>query len=40
MVKTEGKNSNPRCIDFSCGNRRFATARGAWSGAHQFDVVK
>ena len=40
VVKTEGENSNPRCIDLSCSDKCFATARGAWTGAHQFDVVK
>ena len=40
VVKTEGENSNPRCTDLPCGDKRFAIARGAWTGAHQFDVVK
>ena len=40
VVKTEGENSNARCIDLSCSDKCFATARGAWTGAHQFDVVK
>ena len=34
VIKTEGENSNPRCIDLSCGDKHFATARGAWTGAH------
>ena len=40
VVKTEGENSNPRYIDLSCNDKRFATTRGAWTSVHQFDVVK
>ena len=40
VVKIEGGNSNVRCTHLSCGERRFATARGAWTGVHQFDVAK
>ena len=40
VVKMEGENSNTRWTNLSCGDRRFAIARGAWVGEHQFDVVK